>query len=111
MMLAERIKQLRKEMGLTQDEFAARLKMHGRQLARYEAGKAIPNIAIIKKIAEFCEVSIDYLVYGHDEKMAKKTRISDMEIVDLLRRVNHLKKPKRDRIKWAIESLLNNGKE
>lgn len=103
----ERIKTLRKEMGLTQDEFAKKLNINGRQLGRYEIGKMTPSISIIKNIAEFCEVSIDYLVYGHDKKMAKKSNISDMELLDVLRRTDKLKKPQREKIKWVIKGLLN----
>ncbi len=107
MHIAKSIKTLRKEMGLTQDEFASRLKMHGRQLARYETGKANPSVEILKKIADYCEVSIDFLVYGHDKKLANRSKINDMQILDMFRRVNKLKKSERDKVKWAIGSLLD----
>lgn len=111
MIIGESIRKFRKEMNLTQDEFAARLSMHGRQLARYEVGRSIPSIEIIKKIADFCEVSIDYLVCGQDKKMADRAKINDREVLDLLRRIDRLKRPQRDKLKWAIQGLLTNGKE
>ncbi len=75
-------------MGLTQDEFASKLNMHGRQLARYEAGRCNPSIKVLKKIA-------------------KRSNINDLELLDLLRRIDRLKKPKREKLKWAIQGLLN----
>jgi hypothetical protein len=60
-------------------------------------------------MADFCEVSIDYFVYGIDKKVAKRSRLNDMELLNILRRVDHLPRTKRDRIKWAVEALLSNG--
>ncbi len=106
MTLGERIRNFRKQMGLTQDEFAAKLNMHGRQLARYEGGRTTPSINILAKIADFCEVSLDYLVYGQDKKIAKRANINDLELLDLLRRIDSLKKPQREKLKWAVQGLL-----
>lgn len=111
MELGERIKKLRKDMKLTQDTFATKLRIHSKQLAKYEAGRTIPSINIIARIANFCEVSTDYLILGEDKILAKKTRVADMELLDYFRRVNKLKKVDRDRIKWAIKSLLNGEAE
>lgn len=110
MSIGKQIRALRKELDLTQNQFGSKLGIHGRQLARYEQGVNTPSIAILMKIAEFCEVSLDHLTYGHDKRVAKKAKINDLEILDLLRRIDHLKKPQRDRLKWAIQSLLNSDK-
>lgn len=105
--LGKRLKTLRKELGLTQDQLAAKVGIHGRQLARYELGSVQPSLHILDKIANFCEVTLDFLAHGQDRKLAKKTSIEDAEILDLLRRIDHLKKPERERLKWAIKGLLN----
>jgi len=107
MELGKRIKKLRKDMKLTQDSFAGELKIHPKQLAKYEAGRSAPSIDIIARIAACCEVSTDYLIFGEDKRFAKKTRIQDMELLDYFRRSNKLKKSDRDKIKWAIRSFLN----
>jgi transcriptional regulator with XRE-family HTH domain len=107
MQVGERIKKLRKDMKLTQDEFAAKLKIHPKQLAKYEAGRSRPSINAIARIADFCEISTDYLIFGEDKTFAKKTRIQDVELMEYFRRANKLKKSDRDKVKWAIKSLLN----
>ena len=107
MELGDQIKKLRKEMKLTQDNFAGKLKIHSKQLAKYEAGRSTPSIDIIARIAEFCEVSTDYLIFGADKILSEKTKIADLELLDYFQRVNKLKKSDRDKIKWAVKSLLN----
>ena len=107
MELGNQIKKLRKEMKLTQDDFASKLKIHSKQLAKYEAGRSTPSIDIIARIAKFCEVSTDYLIFGVDKILANKTKIADLELLDYFQRVNKLKKSNRDKIKWAVKSLLN----
>ena len=108
MSIGKRIRSLRKELELTQNQFGEELGIHGRQLARYEEGINTPSITTLMKIADHCEVSLDYLAYGHDKKIAKRAKISDLELLDTLRRIDQLKKPQRDKVKWAIDSLLNN---
>ncbi|MBL7069357.1 MAG: helix-turn-helix transcriptional regulator [Candidatus Omnitrophica bacterium] len=111
MELGSRIKKLRKNMKLTQDAFAGKLKIHPKQLAKYEAGRSIPSIDIIARMANFCEVSTDYLIFGEDKAIAKKTKIQDADLLEAFRRVNKLKKSDRDKIKWAVKSLLNGEPE
>lgn len=107
MSIAKRIRDLRKELKLTQNEFGKKLGIHGRQLGRYEEGINTPSIDVLMKIADYCEVSLDLLAYGVDKKLSKRTQIQDNELLDLTRRVDNLKKSQRDKIKWAIRSLLN----
>lgn len=111
MVLGERIRKLRKDMRVTQEEFASKLKTHVKQLSRYEAGRSKPSLDMIARIANFCEVSIDYLVFGEDKALSQKTKLTDMELLGYFQRVNKLKKFERDKIKWAIKSLLNGDTE
>lgn len=111
MELGQQIKKIRKDMRLTQDVFAGKLKIHPKQLAKYEAGRSKPSLDVIARIANFCEVSTDYLIFGEDKTFAKKTKIQDVELMEYFRRVNKLKKSDRDKIKWAIKSLLNGDGE
>ena len=107
MQLAKQIKNLRKQMKMTQDTFALKLKLHPKQLAKYETSKSIPSIDIIARMANFCEVSTDYIIFGDDKNFTKRSKISDTELLDCFRQANRLKKPDRDKFKWAVKSLLN----
>jgi len=111
MSLGNRIRTLRKELGLTQNEFAAKLGIHGRQLSRYEVDINTPSIDILRKIADLCEVSLDYIGYGKDKALARRSKIEDAELLDILRRIDHLKKPHRDKVKWAIKGILTSDRK
>jgi transcriptional regulator with XRE-family HTH domain len=111
MSIGNRIRGLRKDLGLTQNKFGEKLDIHGRQLARYEEGINTPSIDVLMKIADYCEVSLDFLAYGVHKKLAKRTQINDNELLDLTRRIDNLKKADRDRIKWTVKSLLNGAGE
>ena len=106
MSIGSRIRELRKELKLTQDEFASKIGVHGRQFSRYEVGVNTPSAEILSKIADYCEVSIDYIVYGENKKLAKRTKINDNELLELTRKIDRLKRPARERIKWALKSFL-----
>lgn len=60
--LGEKLKQLRKEKGWSQDEFAYHVQIDGRQVSRYENGRVMPSVDVIVKIAKAYDVSIDYLL-------------------------------------------------
>lgn len=65
-MLNERLKELRKLKNLTQQQLAEILGIDRSNYANYERGKRIPPIDKIEKIADFFNVSIDYLM-GREE--------------------------------------------
>lgn len=58
----ENLKYLRKQSHLTQEEIATKLKIKQRTYAAYENGENEPNIDFLKRLSNFYNVSIDYLV-------------------------------------------------
>lgn len=65
-MIKERLKELRLEKKLTQAVFAGAIDTNQRQVSKWEIGRLEPNIAMLIKIADYFEVSIDYLVGRKD---------------------------------------------
>ncbi len=61
-MIGERLLDLRKDAGLTQDELAAILKINKHSISSYERDKSEPPDAIKIAIARYFNVSVDYLV-------------------------------------------------
>lgn len=61
-MVGQRIKQLRDKEGLTQKDLAKQLDIKPRTLGFYETGDRNPPIDILKKLAVFFDVSMDYLL-------------------------------------------------
>jgi transcriptional regulator with XRE-family HTH domain len=61
-MLSTRLSKLRKDKGLSQYEMAKRLGFSRGQLANYEQGTRAPDLETLQKIADFFEVTVDYLL-------------------------------------------------
>jgi len=58
----EHLKALRERRGLYQKDVAAALKIDRTTYVKYETGASEPGFEILKRIARFYEVSIDYLL-------------------------------------------------
>lgn len=65
-MLGNRIKALREKEGLKQDELAKKLSVSPSAIGMYETNKREPNNEIIIKLAEYFNVTTDYLLGKSD---------------------------------------------
>lgn len=70
--MRERIKQIRKEFGMTQQEFADRLKVPRNTIAGYEVGKSNPSDAAINNICRELGVNESWLRTGNGDMFLPK---------------------------------------
>ncbi|WP_440896765.1 helix-turn-helix domain-containing protein [Amphibacillus sp. Q70] len=68
---SERIYQLRKELGVTQEEIATKLKVSRQTISNWESGAAQPTIDKAIELANLYDVSMDELI-GIDKKKTKE---------------------------------------
>lgn len=68
MAFSERLSQLRKERGLTQNGLADLAGVHLTQVQRYESGAAQPTLDVMKKLAVALTASTDWLLFEDDER-------------------------------------------
>jgi repressor LexA len=61
-MLAQRILELRKQKGITQNTIAKYLNISRPAYTRYESGAREPDYETVSKLAQYFEVSVDYLI-------------------------------------------------
>lgn len=61
-MFQNRLRELRKERKLSQDELGEALNLHGRTIGYYESKERNPSPDTLVKIADFFGVSVDYLL-------------------------------------------------
>ena len=66
--LEERLRLLRKEKNLKQEDAARLLDISLSSYCRYEQGLRDPNAKVLWKIADFYEVTVDYLIGRTDER-------------------------------------------
>lgn len=67
-MFAQRLRQLRTERKISQSELAAVLNISNRTISMYEQGNSEPNVETIIKIADYFNVTTDYLIGRANEK-------------------------------------------
>ena len=60
----EKLQELRKSKGLTQEELAESLYVSRTAVSKWESGRGYPNIESLKEISKFFSVSIDELLSG-----------------------------------------------
>ena len=75
--MKDRIKALRKELGLTQEKFAERLSMKRNTIANYEIGRNEPIDAVISLICKEFHVNEEWLRTGEGGNENMFTKISD----------------------------------
>lgn len=79
-MIGERLLDLRKEAGLTQDDLASILSVNKHSISSYERNKNEPPDEIKIKIANFFCVSVDYLVGTSDYSTPYKKLKNQIQI-------------------------------
>ena len=57
----QRLKELRKEFGLSQDELARQVGLTHTAIGLWEQNKRVPNLDAVISLAKFFKVSLDYL--------------------------------------------------
>ena len=77
----EKIKELRKKKGLTQEELAIELNVSRQAVTKWETGEGVPDIENLKNIGIFFHVSVDYLIGNKTEQITSlKTKFELIEV-------------------------------
>lgn len=80
--IGERIKEIRKDAGLTQQKFAERIGAKQNTVAQYEIGRNVPIDPVITAICKEFDIQEDWLRYGLEPMRAAKSR--EEEISELV---------------------------
>ncbi len=68
MIIAKNLSDLRKRQGMTQLELAERLNYSDKAVSKWERGESLPDITVIKAIADLFGVTVDYLITEEHEE-------------------------------------------
>lgn len=86
--IAANIAELRRYLKLTQSELAVKLNYSDKAVSKWERGESLPDIIILKQLADMCDVPLDYLVKNHsgEKKLQPKNpnRARNRIIITLL---------------------------
>lgn len=71
-MFKENLKKLRQENNITQKQLALSVGMSERGIQNYELGEREPSLTVLIKLADYFNISIDYLVGRTDNPKINK---------------------------------------
>lgn len=83
--LGKRIKELRKQKGLTQEKLAELINMEQNSISIIESGRNFPTLATLEKIANILEVNLsDFFNYEYldDIELVKQSVQEGLKIMD-----------------------------
>ena len=79
---AGNLSSLRKQSGMTQLELADRLKYSDKAISKWERGESIPDVGVLKHIADTFGVDVDYLIESEhkirEREGAETTRVKTL---------------------------------
>jgi len=87
--ILNRIRDLREDKDLTQSDVAKATGIDQKTLSNYETGKTNPDSYVIIKLAEFFDVSADYLL-GRESEDSKKINNIKKRLWDIQKELNSI---------------------
>lgn len=100
MAFAQRLTELRKQHGLTQQALADLADIHVTLIRRYEAGKTQPGLDALRRIAVALSVSTDMLLFDEHERGPSDDLRLQFEAI------NRLSDDEKQTVKRVLEGLL-----
>ena len=101
----ERLKNLRRQKNLSQQEIADKIGMHFTNISRYERGLASPSSETLKKLAELLSVSSGYLIEGTLED-GVQAHFEDRELLLQFQQVQELPEEDKATVKKLLDAFL-----
>lgn len=101
----QRLKKLRKQKNLSQQEIGEMTGMHFTNISRYERGLAMPNSDTLKKLSDALEVSGDYLIHGEVEDGAR-ARFEDRELLRQFQTIQTFTEEDKMVVKKLLEAFI-----
>lgn len=80
-MIGQRIRDLRKQKRMSQTELAKMLAVSQTTVTAWETGKAEPSSSAITSLADYFDVTTDYLLGRPDKKEKKSVELSDDDVI------------------------------
>ena len=87
--IAENITLLRKGSGMTQIELAEKLNYSDKAISKWERGESVPDISVLKQIADMYGVTVDYLITSGHSAPPDDKEIEARELAERKRKRVH----------------------
>ena len=84
----DKLRALRMEKKLTQNDLAARLGIVGASVSSYEKNKQYPSVEVLIQLCQAFDVSADYLLGLSDDKNFNTSTLTEEQLQIVLRLIN-----------------------
>ena len=88
MTLGEKLKEIRKKFGLSQEQLAEKLTVSNRSVSRWETGSTLPDISILIELSEFYDKPLT------SDLLFEATKVLYCKMVKLRNKVNKIMEEK-----------------
>jgi transcriptional regulator with XRE-family HTH domain len=105
MTVGERIKQLRKNLGLTQQQLADKVGITYIQIGRYETAKSNASADVLQKVALALGSTTDFLMSGGNAQ-----QLADKELLQQFKEVELLSNDDKYLVKTFIDAFITKRK-
>lgn len=107
-----RLAEIRKAAEISQKDLAEQIGYSQNMISQWENGSRDPNTEVLKKLANFFNVTIDFLL-GYvpinqlSDKFSENSDLSNFEI-DIIQKIKLLNNKGRDKLYMYLDDLLEN---
>lgn len=114
--LGNRLRSLRESIGISQAKFADVIGSTQSSINRYENGQATPAVELLRKYADYFDVSMDYIFARCDEPQGKLYQAKppvgkdNPELAQFVEMCFNPESPMNGKLKKAIIQMLGEGK-
>lgn len=110
-MIGNKIKKLREQRGMTQEQLAKLVSLSQQTVDHYEKGRARPSIDTVNLLADIFSVSTDYLL-GRTDVPNPHQKTASNDLIDVSNLDDELKKDAEKYIEWLrVKQTLNPSTE
>lgn len=115
--LGKRLRALRESIGLSQAKLAQEIGSNQSSINRYENGQAAPTVELLRKYADYFDVSMDYIFVRCDDPRGKLYENKIMkqrdapELLDFIEMCFEPGSPMNERLKESLFQMMTEGKK
>ncbi|MFQ7291865.1 MAG: helix-turn-helix domain-containing protein [Monoglobales bacterium] len=101
-----RLRELREEKHINQQKLAIALNVTQAAISKYELGLSEPDISMLKNIADYFHVSVDYLIGFSDSPISCKRSDIPEDELKLINNYRRLTSIQKEKLKAYMQGLM-----
>ena len=104
----EKLRLARQQKGFTQGQLAQRVGSDSQRISKYERGVMVPTTAILVKLADALDVSLDYLLRDAEDRPIGKIR--DATLLNQFAQIDSLADDDKQLVKGLLDAFIKKSK-